>query len=132
MKKKGQYAKVAMQVDGTPVDVLELREWSISVSSEKIDANVAGEDWADHVIGRYSWEGEATCVSADQFWLKHITKKLTIDFFDDANDAEPSYQGTASIDFEHSTTHDDLIENSLTFTGAGELTSPAEDAQTSS
>lgn len=128
-KKKGQYAKVSLDVDGTPVDVMELREWSVSVSSEKIDSSVAGEDWADHLIGRFSWEGEATCISADQFWLKHIANKVTIDFFDDASDAQPSYQGTASLDFERTAPHDDIIESTLTFTGAGEFTSPAEDAQ---
>ena len=124
-KKKGQYAKVSMTIDTTPIEVMELREWSISASSEKIDSNVAGEDWADHIIGRFSWEGDATCISADQFWIENITEKLTIDFYDDSNDADPTYTGTASMDFEHSVTHDDIIENSLTFTGAGALTHPA-------
>ena len=125
MKKKGQYAKVLMTVGATPVEVMELREWSVSVSSEKIDANVAGEGWTDHLIGRFSWEGDATCISADQFWIENITEKLTIDFYDDLNDANPTFTGTASLDFEHSVTHDDVIENSLTFTGAGALTHPA-------
>ncbi len=129
-KKSGQYAQVMLDVNGTPVQVMELREWSVSVSSEKIDSNVAGEDWADHIIGRFSWEGEATCISADQFWLKHIGNKVTIDFYDDASDASAAYQGSASLDFERSVTHDDVIESSLTFTGAGPFTSPAEDAQT--
>ena len=124
-KKKGQYAKVSMTIDTTPIEVMELREWSISASSEKIDSNVAGEDWADHLIGRFSWEGDATCISADQFWIENITEKLTIDFYDDLNDANPTFTGTASLDFEHSVTHDDVIENSLTFTGAGALTHPA-------
>lgn len=125
MKKKGQYAKVSVTVGGTPVDVLELREWSISASSEKIDANVAGDDWADHLIGRYSWEGEATCISGDQYWLDMLTAKVTINFFDNAADLQPAYSGTASIDFERGVPHDDIIETTLTFTGAGELTAPA-------
>lgn len=126
-KRKGQYAKVTFSPNGAggaEATVAELRDWSISVSSEKIDGNVAGVDWAEHVIGRYSWEGDATCVSADQFWLEHITGFLTINFYDDLNDAEPAYTGQASLDFEHSVSHDDLIESSLTFTGNGELTNP--------
>lgn len=124
MKKTGQYAKVMLNVSGTPTQVMELREWSISVSSEKIDSSVAGEDWADHEIGRKSWEGEATCISADQYWLDYINDKVTIQFFDDANDATPVYEGTASIDFERSVPYDDMIESTLTFTGAGPLVNP--------
>lgn len=122
--KKGQYAKVMLDVGGTPTQVMELREWSISVSSEKIEASVAGDDWEKHEIGRFSWEGEGTCVSVDDFWLDHIGAKQTIEFYDDANDTNAAYSGTASIDFERSTPHDDLIETSLTFTGSGELTNP--------
>lgn len=125
-KKTGQYAKVMLEIDATEVQVMELREWSISVSSEKVDANVAGSDWAEHLIGRLSWEGEATCVSADQFWLKHIKDKLNVKFYDSEKDEQPAYEGKASIDFEHSTPQDDLIESSLTFTGDGELKSPSE------
>lgn len=123
-KKKGQYAKVTIDVSGIPTQVMELREWSVSVESEKIDASVAGDDWSDHEIGRKSWEGEATCISADQFWLELMDTKVKIDFYDDANDTKPAFTGTASIDFERTTPYDDLIESSLTFTGAGALTHP--------
>lgn len=124
MKRKGQYAKVDLNVGGTKVNVAELRDWSISVSSEKIDGNVAGDDWASHVIGRYSWEGDATCISADQYWLEHIGDFLSVDFYDHADDPEPAYSGEASLDFEHSVSHEDLIESSLTFTGNGPITNP--------
>lgn len=123
-KKTGLYAKVEIDVNGTMTQVMELREWSVSVSSEKVDGNVAGDDWADHLIGRKSWEGEATCVSVDEFWLGMLDQKVSIDFYDDSNDTDPTYVGTASLDFEHAVTHDDLIENTLTFTGAGALTHP--------
>lgn len=126
MKKKGQYAKVTMTVGATPVQVMELREWSISVSSEKIDANVAGDDWADHLHGRFSWEGEATCISGDQYWLKYMDQKIEIAFFDHQDDLQPAYEGFASLDFERNAPHDDIIESTLTFTGAGALTSPAD------
>ena len=123
-QKKGQMAKVEIDVSGTPTPVLELREWSISVSSEKIDASVAGDSWANHLIGRFSWEGEATTVWADEYFLSLITSKVTISFYDDEADVDPAYVGTASLDFERNTPYDDLIEASLTFTGAGELTHP--------
>jgi len=125
MKKKGQYAKVSVMVGAVAQPVLELREWSVSASSEKIDANVAGEDWADHLIGRYSWEGEATCISGDQYWLDMLMEKVTITFFDHEDDLQPSYTGLASVDFERGTPHDDIIESTLTFTGSGPLTAPA-------
>lgn len=123
-KKTGQYAKVMLNVDGTPTQVMELREWSVSAESEKIDANVAGDEWATHLIGRKSWEGEATCVSADQFWLDLMDEFITIEFFDHKDDLEPVYEGQASLDFERSSSMDDLIESSLTFTGNGALTHP--------
>ena len=126
MKKKGQYAKVTTKIGAGPaVQVMELREWSISGSSEKIDSSVAGEVWANHEIGRFSWEGEATCISGDQYWLDLLAGKVEITFFDNASDLKAAYVGTASIDFERGTPHDDLIESTLTFTGAGALTSPA-------
>lgn len=125
MKRTGQFAKVTATVGTVVVGILELREWSISASTEKIDANVAGDEWNDHLHGRKSWEGEATCISADQYWLDMLDKKVEIAFFDHEDDLQPAYVGTASVDFERGTPHDDVIESTLTFTGAGALTSPA-------
>lgn len=124
-KRTGQYAKVTMDVDGTPAPIAELREWSISVSTEKVDANVAGVQWSEHLIGRHSWEAEATCISVDGFWIDLTTAMITVSFYDHVDDAEPAYTGEASMDFERSTPHDDLIETSFTFTGNGELLSGA-------
>lgn len=121
-KQTGQYAKAMMDVDGTPVQIAELRDWSISVSTEKIDGNVAGVQWAEHLIGRHSWEAEATCVSVDSFWLSLTEKMITIELYDHIDDTTPAYTGQASMDFERSVPHDDLIETSFTFTGNGELT----------
>jgi hypothetical protein len=118
---KGQYAKVTITVDATPVDVLKLREWSISTSSEKIDATAAGDKWEKHEIGLLSWEGEATCVDADTFWLAMLDEKVTIKFYDKADDVSPKFTGTASMDVERSVPYDDLIETSISFTGDGEL-----------
>lgn len=125
-KRTGQYAKVTMGVEGAEVPVAELREWSISVSTEKVDANVAGVQWSEHLIGRHSWEGEATCISVDSFWIGLTEQMVTVSFFDHVDDAEPAYTGEASMDFERSTPHDDLIETSFTFTGNGELLAGAD------
>lgn len=122
--KTGQYAKVMLDVDGSPTEVMELREWSVSASSEKINADVAGEggEWSRHLIGRKSWEGEATCISADQFWLEYMDDMVTIDFYDSADDLEPAYTGEGSLDFERNAPYDDIIESTLTITGNGALT----------
>lgn len=122
---KGQYAKVTMDVSGTPVDVLKLREWSISTSSEKIDSTAAGDDWESHEIGLLSWEGEATCVDVDTFWFAMLTEKVTIAFYDKADDLTAKFTGTASIDVERSVPYDDLIETSISYTGSGALTEGA-------
>lgn len=123
--KKGQYAKVMIDVSGTPTQVMELREWSISGETEKIDSSVAGDDWSRHLIGRGSWEGEATCISADQYWLELMFTQFEVEFFDHKDDINPAYSGTVSMDFERSAPHDDIIESSLTFTGSGALENPA-------
>lgn len=123
--KKGQYAKVMLDVEGTPTQVMELREWSISGETEKIDSSVAGDDWSKHLIGRGSWEAEATCISADQFWLELMFTQFTVDFFDHQDDTDPVYSGKVSMDFERTAPYDDIIESSLTFTGNGKLNNPA-------
>jgi hypothetical protein len=130
--KKGQFAKVQMQTGtdattGDPIytDVLKLREWSVSISSEKIDSTAAGDSWESHEIGHLSWEGEATCVDADMFWFAKLQEKVQIQFFDDAADVSPKFSGTASIDVERSTPYDDVIETSISFTGSGVLTNNA-------
>lgn len=122
MKRTGQYAKVSMTVGATIVPVAELRDWSISVSTEKINGDVAGVQWSEHLIGRHSWEAEATCVSVDGFWVSLTEDYVTIELFDHVDDTTPAYTGQASMDFERSVPHDDLIETSFTFTGNGELT----------
>lgn len=119
--KTGQFAKVTMDVQGTKVELMKLREWSISVSSEKIDTSAAKQKYATHEIGMLSWEGDATCVDADTFWFAYLDKKIVIDFFDKEGDAKPAFRGTASIDVERSTPYDDLIETSVSFTGDGDL-----------
>lgn len=126
----GNKAKVMLDIDGTSVQVMELREWSISASTEKIDTSVAGKKSTSHLPGKESWEGEATCISADQYWLKYLSEMVTIEFYIDGDSASAAYSGTASLDFEVSSPHDDVVETSLTFTGSGDLTSPAEAAQT--
>lgn len=120
-KRTGQYAKVTYNVSGTDVTVAELRDWSISVSTEKINADVSGVQWSEHLIGRHSWEAEATCISVDSFWIGLTEQMITVEFYDHVNDATPAYAGEVSMDFERSVPHDDLIETSFTFTGNGEL-----------
>lgn len=122
-KRTGQYAKVTYDVSGTPVTVAELRDWSISVSTEKINADVAGVQWSEHLIGRHSWEADATCISVDGYWINLTETMITVEFFDHVDDAEPAYSGEVSMDFERSVPHDDLIETSFTFTGNGILAS---------
>lgn len=122
--KKGQFAKVTTKIGAAAaVEIASLREWSISVESEKIDATAAGDTWARNLTGILSWEGEATCVDADPYWLDLVTATtaVTIDFYDHEDDVKPKYRGTALIDFERTTPYDDLIEVSVTFTGDGAL-----------
>lgn len=120
----GKMAKVSMDVGGVKTPLAELREWSVSAETEKVDANVAGDGWARHLIGMASWEGDATVVDADPYWLDLMMDFVTVEFFDKADDEKPKYVGQASLDFERSTPYDDIIETSLTFTGSGPLTSP--------
>ncbi len=123
MKATGQYAKVELTVGGTAVTVMELREWSVSGSTEKVDSTVAGARWTEHEIGHGSWEGEATILDIDTYWTAHLFDKVTIRFFYNEDDTAPAYEGRASLDFETGTPYDDMIETSLSFTGDGELTS---------
>lgn len=129
-KKTGKFAKVEIDVDGTPVEIACLREWSISVSTASIDASCVGTEWTSSLPGLKSWEGEATTITVDEYWLNYIDQTPVISFYDDGEEqTEPSYQGPAKIDFERSASYDDVIESTLSFTGAGPLTSPAQDAQ---
>jgi len=119
--KTGQFAKVSIKVGATTVTVAQLRDWSISVESEKIDTTAAGDSWEKHEIGLLSWEGDATFIDADQYWLAHVDKKVEIEFFDKDTDTTPVYKGTASFDFDRSVPYDDVIETSVSFTGDGAL-----------
>lgn len=121
MKATGQYAKVELNVGGTAVTVMELREWSVSASTEKVDSTVAGKAWTEHVIGHGSWEGEATILDIDTYWVDHLFEMVTIKFFFHEDDVDAAYEGTASLDFEVGTPYDDMIETSLTFTGSDGL-----------
>lgn len=130
-KMSGKFAKVEIDVDGTPVEVACLREWSVSVTTESIDASCVGTEWTSSIPGLKSWEGEATTISVDNYWLEYIDETPTIRFYDDYNtQTEPVYEGKAKIDFERSVSYDSVIESTLTFTGAGPLTSPITEAGT--
>jgi hypothetical protein len=100
---------------------MELREWSVSGSTEKVDSTVAGKQWTEHEIGHGSWEGDATILDIDTYWVDHLFEKVTIKFFYNSSDVDAAYEGTASLDFETGTPYDDMIETSLTLTGSGAL-----------
>lgn len=124
MSQTGQYAKVMMDIGGTPTQIAELRDWSVSVSSEKPDATAAGDEWTKHIVGLKSWEGEATCISVDPFWFDLLDQQVTVEFFLAATDVDPKFSGEASIDAEYASTYTDVIEQTLTYTGSGPLTNP--------
>lgn len=124
--KKGQYAEIHVDVSGTPTKAAKLRNWSISISSEKIDSTAAGDDWQEHEVGTMAWEGEAELIEVDTFWFDLLTggAKVDIDFYEEDSNASGTvfYSGTASLDADLEAPYDDLITLNVTFTGSGPLT----------
>lgn len=125
----GQFARVTYNAGGTDVEVLKLREWSVSTDLERPDTTAAGDEWATHVAAQKSWEGEATCIDADPFWISQMGEMLTIRFYKHRDDTAPVFEGTATFNGEYTSPYDDVIEQSLSYTGSGPLTSPLKDAQ---
>lgn len=119
--KKGQYAEVKLKVGETAVTVAKLRNWSISVSTNKIDDSAAGQDWETHIIGMANWTGSAEFIDADQYWLDNIFDIFDIEFYDSDKDPAPAYIGSGSLDFDREVPYDDLISTSIEITGNGEL-----------
>jgi hypothetical protein len=127
--KTGQFAKVTMTIPAEPtpvvVEIMKLREWEISVESNKIDTTAAGQTWETHEVGHLKWEGSATCIDADTFYFAHLDAQLEVNFYDHEDDATPAFTGTASFDVDRSSSYDDVIETELSFTGTGALTEGA-------
>jgi hypothetical protein len=120
--KKGQFASVVADFDGTEVTVMKLRNWSYSASVEEIDATAAGNDWMDYVAGFKSWEGDAETIDVDTFYLQHLGEVATIKFYEAEGDLNYE-EGTAFLTgVEKSAAYDDLIEQSISFRGTGALT----------
>jgi hypothetical protein len=119
--KSGQYAKVMLDIDGTPVELMKLREWEVSIESAKLDTTAAGQGWETHEVGHLKWEGSATCIDADTFYFAHLEDKIEIEFYDHEDDPLPVFVGTASLDIDRSVSYDDVIETELSFTGDGAL-----------
>lgn len=119
--KSGQFAKVTLKVGSTTVTVAKLREWSVSVSTEKLDSSAAGSKWGTHEIGIATWEGESSFIDADQYWLESLFDKVAIEFYDKDDDTDPVYTGVCSLDFDRTVPYDGLIETSVSLTGDGEL-----------
>lgn len=119
--KKGQFASVVADFDGTEVTVMKLRNWSYSASVEEIDATAAGNDWMDYVAGFKSWEGDAETIDVDTFYLQHLGEVATIKFYEAEGDLNYE-EGQAFITgIEKSAPYDDLIEQSISFRGTGKL-----------
>lgn len=118
---KGQFAKVVLDIDGTQVDVMKLRNWSYSSEVETIDATAASDEWARNEPGVKSWEGEAEVIDVDEYYLQYLGEKASIRFYQ--HEADTSYEeGVAIISgVEKSAPYDDLIEQSISFTGDGPL-----------
>lgn len=120
-KKKGQYAKVVLDIDGIEVDVLHLRNWSYSGSVEELDATAAGSDWMEYLPSFKSWEGEAETIDVDTFYMQYLGEVATIRFYEAADDTtfEEGQAFLTSVD--KSAPYDDMIEQSFSFRGTGPL-----------
>jgi hypothetical protein len=119
--KKGQYAEVKLDVNGTPVTVMKLRTWSYSTEVEEIDSTAAGQEWTTVEGGHKSWEGEAEIIDVDTYYLEYLGEKAKIQFFHEAGDTTCE-EGMALITgVEKTAPYDDLIEQSLSFKGDGPL-----------
>lgn len=120
--KKGQFAKITLDIGGTSVDVIKLRNWSYSTSVEEIDTTASGDEWTTVEGGHKSWEGDAEVIDVDTFYLDHLGEKATIKFY--MAEGDLTYEeGTALITgVEKSAPYDDLIEQSISFVGDGALT----------
>lgn len=120
--KKGQFAKLEITVDAVPVTVAKLRNWSYSGSTEVIDSTSAGDEWVRNESGLKSWEGEAEIIDVDVFYLDYLGDKATIKFYGAVGDTTYE-EGTAIITgVEKNTPYDDLIDQTISFTGDGALT----------
>jgi hypothetical protein len=119
--KKGQFAKVSLDIGGTAVDVIKLRNWSYSGSVEEVDATAAGSDWMEYLPGFKSWEGDAETIDVDTFYLQYLGETATIKFYEAEGDTAYE-EGQAFITgIEKSAPYDDLIEQSISFRGTGAL-----------
>jgi predicted secreted protein len=120
--KKGQFAKVTLDIGGTAVDVLKLRNWSYSASVEELDATAAGNEWMEYLAGFKSWEGDAETIDVDTFYLQYLGETATIKFYEAEGDTAYE-EGTAFLTgIEKSAPYDDLIEQSISYRGSGALT----------
>jgi hypothetical protein len=120
--KKGQFAKVTLDIGGTSVDVLKLRNWSYSASVEEIDATAAGNEWMDYVSGFKSWEGDAETIDVDTFYLQYLGEVATIKFYEAEGDLNYEEGQAFLTGLEKSAPYDDLIEQSISYRGTGALT----------
>ena len=120
--KKGQFASVVADFDGTEVTVMKLRNWSYSASVEEIDATAAGNDWMDYVAGFKSWEGDAETIDVDTFYLQYLGEVATIKFYEAEGDLNYEEGQAFLTGLEKSAPYDDLIEQSISFRGTGALT----------
>ena len=122
----GQYAELWVSVSGVKTKAAGLRNWSISIASEKIDATAAGDGWTQHIKGIKSWEGEAEMVEVDAYWFDLVTgdNLVEAEFYvsDSTEEGTVYYSGTVSLDAEMATPYNDLHGITVTFTGSDALT----------
>jgi hypothetical protein len=121
--KSGQFAKLVLKIDGTTtVTVAKLRNWSYSGSVEILDATAAGDEWQRNEAGVKSWEGESEVIDVDTYYLDYLGEKATIEFYMKEGDTTFE-EGVAIISgIEKNTPYEDLIDQSISFTGDGPLT----------
>ncbi|TFI46708.1 hypothetical protein E4O93_16435 [Diaphorobacter sp. DS2] len=120
-KKKGQYAKITLELDGVEVDVMHLRNWEYSASVEEVDATAAGSDWMEYLPSFKSWEGSAETIDVDTFYMEHLGEITTIKFYEHAEDSQYEEGQVFISGVDKSAAYDDLIEQSLSFRGTGPL-----------
>lgn len=122
----GQYAELWVTVNNVRTKAAGLRNWSISIASEKIDATTAGDGWAQHIKGIKSWEGEAELAEVDAYWFDLVTADnlVTAEFYvsDSTEEGTVFYSGAVSLDAEIATPYNDLHGITVTFTGSDALT----------
>lgn len=108
----------------TMIDIGDIFDWNISMTTALVDATAFGEDWVSEKEGMKTWSGGFNGYFVNASWYRRAATvdgaTFVLEFYPDRKNTR-HWVGRAHLDYSINVSKDAMVNESISFKGIGEL-----------